>query len=197
MSSCRSDESAHGVGCIFADHRNVFSVTVVDRRMHHGRVLVRKASSEVERESERASERESIVTPARSEVSMRKVERRLCQRFFHPGQRCSLCSLLRRPQYAKRRGVMSPDEASAQASKKGNGSDAPCVMGRGAASSSLSEPPEIQLDASPAVGAASSPTADTTASSTQSVLVRVLVLVLLLVVSAGASAGAAHASMVL
>ena len=80
---------------------------------------------------------------------------------------------------------MSPDEASAQASKKGNGSDAPCVMGRGAASSSLSEPPEIQLDASPAVGAASSPTADTTASSTQSVLVLVLVLVLLLVVIAG------------
>ena len=78
---------------------------------------------------------------------MRKVERRLCQRFFHPGQRCSLCSLLRRPQYAKRRGVMLPDEASAQASKKGNGSDAPCVMGRGAASSSLSEPPEVQLDA--------------------------------------------------
>ena len=76
---------------------------------------------------------------------MRKIERGLCQRFFYPGQLCSLGSLARRPQYAKRRGVMSPDEASAQASKKGNGSDALCIMGRGAASSSLSEPPEIQL----------------------------------------------------
>ena len=146
-----------------------------DRRTHHGKVLVRKASSEVkererERETERASEREreSIVTPARSEVSTRKVERRPCQMFSFLGNWYSLGSLLRRPQYAKRRGVMSPDEASAQASKKGNGSDALCIMGRVADCSSRPEPPEIQLDASPAICAASSPTADTTASSTQS-----------------------------
>ena len=90
-----------------------------DRRMHHGKVLVRKASSEVkERERERESERERerarerhpqserereiIVTPARSEVSMRKVERRPCQRFSFPGKWYSLCSLHRRPQYAER-----------------------------------------------------------------------------------------------
>ena len=121
-----------------------------DRRMHHGKALVRKASSEgkereKERERERERDKQSIVTPALSEVSMRKIERRLCQRFFCQGQRCSLGSLARRPQYAKRRGVMSSDEASAQASKKGSGSDALCIMGRGAASSSLSELPEIQL----------------------------------------------------
>ena len=124
-----------------------------DTRMHHGKALVRKASlskreGERERKSERGRERdkESIVTPAFSKESMRKIERRLCQRFFCQDQRCSLGSLARRPQYAKRLGVMSPDEASAQASKKGNGSDALCIMGRGAASSSFSEPPEIQLD---------------------------------------------------
>ena len=122
-----------------------------DTRMHHGKALVRKASSEGkererrEKERERERDKESIVTPALSEVSMRKIERRLCQRFFCQGQRCSLGSFARRPQYAERRGVMSPDEASAQASKKGSGSHALCIMGRGAASSSLSELPEIQL----------------------------------------------------
>ena len=54
------------------------------------------------------------MTPALSEVSMRKIERRLCQRFFCPRQLCSRGSLARCPQYAKRRGVMSPDEASAR-----------------------------------------------------------------------------------
>ena len=63
--------------------------------------------------------------------------------------------------------VMSLDEESSQASKKGRGSDALCIMERGEASSSFSELLQIQRDASPVVGAASSRTAGTVASGTQ------------------------------
>ena len=41
------------------------------------------------------------MTPARSEVSMQKVEHRPCQKFSFPGNRYSLGSLLRCPQFAK------------------------------------------------------------------------------------------------
>ena len=44
---------------------------------------------------------------------------------------------------AERRCVMSPDEESSQASKKGKGSDALCIMEIGGASSFLSELLEI------------------------------------------------------
>ena len=58
---------------------------------------------------------------------------------------------------------MSLDEESSQPSKKGKESDAQSIMERGEASSSFSELLQIQRDASPVVGAASSLTAGTIA----------------------------------
>ena len=63
--------------------------------------------------------------------------------------------------------MLWPDEEFSQASKKGKGSDALCIMESGEASSFFSELLQIRRDASPVVGAASSLTAGTIAPGTQ------------------------------
>ena len=67
--------------------------------------------------------------------------------------------------------MVSPDWASSppvKAPQKGKGSDMLCIMGRGAASGFPSQLSKLQLEASPAVDAASRRAAGTVVSSTPS-----------------------------
>ena len=70
--------------CLFSHTRHMTEECVTEKPQ------CEKASSEVkEREikREKEKEKEGIVTPARSEVSMQKVEHRPCQMFSFPGNR--------------------------------------------------------------------------------------------------------------